>query len=38
MPLWDRKTESGRKRYWVTFLGVFVIMFIIVLSIIAYWA
>ena len=37
MPFWDRKTEDGRKRYWVTYMGLLVIMFIIVLSIIAYW-
>jgi len=36
MPFWDKKTPDGRKRAWVTFFGIFVIMFIIVLSIIAY--
>ena len=37
MPVWDRKTPDGSKRYWVTYFGLLVIMFIIVLTIIAYW-
>jgi cytochrome b6 len=37
IPLWDRKTKDGEKRFWVSYFGLFVIMFIIVLTIIAYW-
>lgn len=36
VPLWDRKTEAGKKRYWITYAGIFIIMYIIVLSIISY--
>jgi cytochrome b6 len=36
IPFWDRKKPNGEKRYWVTYAGIFVIMFIIVLTIISY--
>ncbi len=36
IPVWDRKTGTGKKRYWVTYFGLLVIMFIIVLTIIGY--
>jgi cytochrome b6 len=36
IPFWDRKTKSGETRYWITYLGVFVVIFIIVMSIIGY--
>jgi cytochrome b6 len=36
VPFWDRKTPHGERRYWLTYFGIFVIMFIIVMSIIGY--
>jgi len=36
IPFWDRKKASGEKRYWITYAGIFVIMYIIALTIIAY--
>ena len=36
IPFWDRKSKSGETRYWITYLGVFVVIFIIVMSIIGY--
>jgi cytochrome b6 len=36
IPMWDRKIEDGQKRYWITYFGLFVIIFIIVLTIVAY--
>ena len=36
IPFWDRKTKSGERRYSITYLGVFVVIFIIVMSIIGY--
>jgi cytochrome b6 len=36
VPFWDRKTPHGERSYWLTYFGIFVIMFIIVMSIIGY--
>lgn len=36
IPWWDKKTKAGEKRYWVTYLGLFVIIYIIVLTTIGY--
>ena len=36
VPFWDRRKASGEKRYWITYAGILVIMYIIVLTIIAY--
>jgi quinol-cytochrome oxidoreductase complex cytochrome b subunit len=36
IPVWDRKTGKGKKRYWVTYFGLFAIMFMIVLTIVGY--
>jgi quinol-cytochrome oxidoreductase complex cytochrome b subunit len=36
VPFWDRKTPPGERRYWLTYFGIFVIMFIIVMSIVGY--
>jgi len=36
IPFWDKKKKNGSKRYWITYAGIFVIMFIIVLTTIAY--
>ena len=36
VPVWNRKTEIGNKGYWLNYVGIFIIMYIIVLSIIAY--
>jgi cytochrome b6 len=37
VPFWDRKKPEGDKRFWLTYFGVFVIIFIVVMSIIANW-
>jgi len=34
VPLWDRKTPAGEKRYWLTYVGLFAIIYIIVFTII----
>ncbi len=36
IPFWDRKKPNGEKRYWVTYAGIFVIMYVLVFTIIAY--
>lgn len=36
VPLWDRKTPQGKKRYWITYAGLFIIVYIIVFTIIGY--
>jgi cytochrome b6 len=36
IPFWDRKTPSGEKRYWITYLGLFVIIYILVFTIIGF--
>lgn len=36
VPLWDRKKPLGKKSYWLTYMGIFIIIYIIVLTIISY--
>lgn len=36
VPLWDRKSDKGKKGYWINYVGIFIIMYIIILSIISY--
>jgi cytochrome b6 len=37
VPFWDRKKPEGDKRYWLTYFGIFAIIFIVVMSIVANW-
>jgi quinol-cytochrome oxidoreductase complex cytochrome b subunit len=36
VPLWDRKTRHGEKNYWLTYSGIFVIIYIIIFTIIGF--
>jgi len=36
VPVWDRKTKSGEKRFWITYAGIIVIIYIIVMTIIGF--
>jgi quinol-cytochrome oxidoreductase complex cytochrome b subunit len=36
VPLWDRKTAAGNKGYWLTYAGIFVVIYIIVFTIIGF--
>jgi cytochrome b6 len=36
IPFWNRKTNHGRKSYWITYIGIFVILYVIALTIVAY--
>jgi drug/metabolite transporter (DMT)-like permease len=36
IPFWDRKTPRGKKWYWINYLGIFVIIFILVFTIIGF--
>jgi cytochrome b6 len=38
VPMWDRKTKTGEKRYWLTYAGIFVIIYIAVFTIIGFIA
>lgn len=38
VPLWDRKTKKGEKRYWLTYAGIFLIIYITVFTIFGYVA
>ena len=38
VPLWDRKTKTGEKRYWLTYAGIFAIIYIIIFTIIGFIA
>ena len=36
VPVWDRKTKAGEKSYWLTYSGIFVIIYILVFTIIGF--
>jgi len=36
IPLWDRKTTLGKKGYWLTYAGIFIVIYIIVFTIIGF--
>lgn len=38
VPLWDRKTKAGKKSYWLTYTGIFVIIYIVIFTIIGFTA
>ena len=38
VPLWDRKTKFGEKSYWLTYAGIFMIIYIAVFTIIGFIA
>lgn len=38
VPLWNRKTKAGEKSYWLTYSGIFVIIYILVFTIIGFIA
>jgi cytochrome b6 len=38
VPLWDRKTKAGEKKYWLTYAGIGVIIYILIFTIIGFIA
>jgi cytochrome b6 len=36
VPLWDRKTKNGERKYWITYAGIFAIIYILVFTIIGF--
>ncbi len=36
VPLWNRKTKKGEKKYWITYAGIFAIIYILVFTIIGF--
>ena len=36
VPMWDRKTKAGEKKYWLTYSGIFIIIYILVFTIIGF--
>jgi len=38
VPVWDRKTKFGEKSYWLTYAGIFVIIYILIFTIIGFVA
>jgi cytochrome b6 len=36
VPIWDRKTTVGKKGYWLTYAGIFVVIYILIFTIIGF--
>ena len=36
VPLWDRKTKAGAKKLWLTYAGIFMIIYIVVFTIVGF--